>query len=97
MASLSTHVLDTATGRPASGVSVSLERDGRVIATRSTDAEGRIRDLATGLAPGRYRLTFEVAGSFFSRLSVDVEVAGDPHYHVPLLMAPFSLGTYRGS
>src|SRR2546430_16528394 len=64
MATLSTHVLDTASGRPASGVSVSLEQDGAVVARGVTDADGRIAGLAASLAPGRYRLVFGVVWGF---------------------------------
>ena len=55
MATLSTHVLDTATGRPAPGVAVSVERESRVVASGVTDADGRIAHLGESLEPGRYR------------------------------------------
>lgn len=97
MATLSTHVLDTATGRPASGVAVSLERDGAVIARGVTDGDGRIAQLAGTLEPGRYRLVFELEGRFFRRVALDVEIGSDSKYHVPLLVAPFGLTSYRGS
>ncbi|TMC43920.1 MAG: hydroxyisourate hydrolase [Chloroflexi bacterium] len=97
MASLSTHVLDTASGRPASGVAVSLERDGAVIARGVTDGDGRIRELAGSLAPGRYRLVFELEGQFFRRIALDVEIGTDAKYHVPLLATPFAVTSYRGS
>jgi 5-hydroxyisourate hydrolase len=97
VASLSTHVLDTATGRPASGVSVALERDGAVITTRTTDADGRVRELAASLDAGTYRLVFDVAGGFFRRVAIDIEIGRDAHYHVPLLLSPFAVSTYRGS
>jgi 5-hydroxyisourate hydrolase len=97
MATLSTHVLDTASGRPASGTRVSLERDGAVIARGTTDADGRIGELATRLEPGRYRLVFELDGRFFRRVALDVEIGGDAKYHVPLLVTPFGVTSYRGS
>ncbi|TMD51658.1 MAG: hydroxyisourate hydrolase [Chloroflexi bacterium] len=97
MATLSTHVLDTASGRPASGVSVSLEQDGAVVARGVTDADGRIAELAASLAPGRYRLVFELDGRFFRRVALDVEIGTDSKYHVPLLATPFSVTSYRGS
>ncbi len=56
--SLSTHVLDTAAGRPAAGVRVELFHDGALIASGTTDADGRIADLATRLESGRYTLVF---------------------------------------
>jgi 5-hydroxyisourate hydrolase len=97
MATLSTHVLDTASGRPASGVSVSLERDGTVVARGVTDADGRIAQLAGGLEPGRYRLVFELEGRFFRRVALDIEIGVDAKYHVPLLVTPFGVTSYRGS
>jgi 5-hydroxyisourate hydrolase len=97
MATLSTHILDTASGRPASGVAVSLERDGAVIARGVTDADGRIAQLAGQLEPGRYRLVFELEGRFFRRVALDIEIGSDSTYHVPLLVTPFGLTSYRGS
>jgi 5-hydroxyisourate hydrolase len=97
MASLSTHVLDTASGRPAAGVAVSLERDGAVIAHGVTDGDGRIAELAGALAPGRYRLVFELDGRFFRRVALDVDIGTDAKYHVPLLATPFAVTSYRGS
>ena len=97
MATLSTHVLDTASGRPASGVAVSLEQDGAVIARGVTNADGRIAELAGSLAPGRYRLVFELDGRFFRRVALDVEIGGEPKYHVPVLVTPFAVTSYRGS
>jgi 5-hydroxyisourate hydrolase len=97
MATLSTHVLDTASGRPASGVTVSLEKDGAVIARGLTDADGRIAQLAGSLAPGRYRIVFELEGRFFRRVALDVEIGGESKYHVPLLVTPFAVTSYRGS
>jgi len=97
MASLSTHVLDTASGRPAAGVHVTLERDGVAIARATTDADGRIRELATSLGAGRYRIVFELDARFFRRVALDLEIGADAQYHVPLLVSPFGLVTYRGS
>jgi 5-hydroxyisourate hydrolase len=110
--SITTHVLDTARGRPAVGVEVHLEvRDGagwRSVGRSRTDEDGRARDLAADAPtqPGVYRLTFEV-GAYFEKDGVESfhpEVAvifrvGDAaqHYHVPLLVSPFGYTTYRGS
>lgn len=93
---LSTHVLDTGTGRPASGVAVSLYKGEQVVASGTTDDDGRIRELARGLAPGAYRLVFEVTSPFFKRIALDVEL-GDGHHHVPLLVSPYGIASYRGS
>jgi 5-hydroxyisourate hydrolase len=71
---ITTHVLDTAAGRPAAGVDAVLERQGdggawSVVGKGQTDADGRIRALlAPGeLARGQYRLTFDVAAYFAAR------------------------------
>lgn len=93
--SLSTHVLDTAAGRPAVGVAVELHADGAVVASAATDADGRAR-LAEGLAPGTYRLVFHPPSPFFTRVELQVELA-EGHYHVPLLVSPFGCASYRGS
>ena len=107
--SLSTHVLNAMTGRPASGVAVRLESwagaDWAVAAEGSTDADGRIGDLGSPAA-GRHRITFDTGGyfaalavaSFYPEVSVVFEVTEpDRHHHVPLLLSPFGYTTYRGS
>jgi 5-hydroxyisourate hydrolase len=94
-ATLSTHVLDTETGRPAAGVRIELFRDAELVATAQTDADGRIGTLAE-VAPGAYRLVFHPPSPFFRRVELEVELA-EGHYHVPLLVAPYSCTTYRGS
>ena len=99
---LSTHVLDTTTGRPAAGVRVRLEtqRDARVIASALTDADGRIKELGRDLEPGTYRIVFETReyakDSFFAQVSLDVQLA-DGHTHVPLLLSRYGVSSYRGS
>ncbi|MFC6157671.1 hydroxyisourate hydrolase [Kribbella jiaozuonensis] len=105
MSSLSTHVLDTALGRPAQGVPVRLYQDDVVLATGATNEDGRIAELVPVLAPGIYRLWFDVASyaaatgqdSFFPEVSVTFTVADERHYHIPLLLSPFAFSTYRGS
>lgn len=74
-----------------------------------TDEDGRVRDLLERpMAPGDYRLEFNLAGEttpgsgdetrFFRRLTVDLRIADTGRsYHVPLLLAPFAMTTYRGS
>ncbi|HET9613535.1 MAG TPA: hydroxyisourate hydrolase [Candidatus Limnocylindrales bacterium] len=104
---ISTHVLDTERGLPATGVRVTLSRlDVGAAPIRMTqaltDGDGRVRDLLERpLQAGEYRIEFDVAhedGSFFTRIAVDVRVADTTRsYHVPLLLAPFSMMTYRGS
>jgi 5-hydroxyisourate hydrolase-like protein (transthyretin family) len=94
--SVSTHVLDTAVGQPAAGVLVELFRVGDLVASGETDGDGRIAELAAGLAPGTYTLVFHPPSPFFRRVELELELAGG-HHHVPLLVSPFSCATYRGS
>ena len=104
---ISTHVLDTERGMPATGVRVTLSRldvgNGPIRMTQAlTDGDGRIRDLLERpLVAGDYRLEFDVAhedASFFTRVSVDVRITDTKRsYHIPLLLAPYSMTTYRGS
>ena len=104
---ISTHVLDTERGMPAHGVHVTLYRldvpDGPIRMTQAlTDGDGRIRDLLERpLVAGDYRLEFDVAhedASFFTRISVDLRISdASRSYHVPLLLAPYAMTTYRGS
>jgi 5-hydroxyisourate hydrolase len=105
MGHLSTHVLDTAHGCPAAGMKVALQRvdaDGR-------NDGGPLLD-AAAMAVGRWRLVFEVAPYFRARgvelpeppfvdvVQLDFGIADAAgHYHVPLLVSPWSYSTYRGS
>lgn len=96
--SLSTHVLDAATGRPAAGIEVRLESaDGTVLATDRTDADGRI----TGWDPGAgvHRLVFDTGDhAFYPEVTVTFRITdAGGHHHVPLLLSPFAYTTYRGS
>jgi 5-hydroxyisourate hydrolase len=93
--SLSTHVLDTATGRPAPGVAVELHRGAEQIASRLTDGDGRAQ-VSDDLEPGLYRLVFHPPSPFFRRIELELEL-GDGHHHVPLLVSPYGCATYRGS
>ena len=108
-ARISTHVLDTVTGDPARDVYVRLERHDtggwRTIAEGRTDGDGRLRDWvpAGAWAAGRYRLIFDTEqylgqGAFFPTAVVVFQVsAPDRHHHVPLLLSPYGLTTYRGT
>jgi len=104
--SVSTHVLDAVTGRPARGIAVRLYVDQELVARGVTDDDGRCRltDEATGL--GTHRLVFATGQwfaeqgreAFFPEVVLTFAVA-DPadHHHVPLLLSPFAYSTYRGS
>ncbi len=96
--SLSTHVLDATTGRPAAGIRVELR--GGVDGV--TDADGRCRLVDGDLPPGDHELTFHTGGyfaeTFYPRVTVTFTVAdGSAHHHVPLLLSPWAYTTYRGS
>lgn len=108
---ISTHVLDLATGQPAPGVGVALFRltdDGapELVSELLTDAGGRIGDLLDGsdLVEGDYQLAFDVGAyaddpdAFFQSAAVALRITDSARsYHVPLLLSPFGLSTYRGS
>jgi 5-hydroxyisourate hydrolase len=93
--SLSTHVLDTGAGEPAEGVLIVLYRGDMFIAEGRTDGDGRLR-LGDDLDPGAYRLVFHPPSPFFKRVEVEIELDAG-HYHVPLLVSPYSCASYRGS
>jgi 5-hydroxyisourate hydrolase len=107
---LSTHVLDATTGRPAAGVGVLLERlatDGTWAAAEAgtTDGDGRLR-LPSMISAGTYRITFasgdyfagQGMATFYPEVIVTFRVTSEAeHYHVPLLLSPFAYSTYRGS
>lgn len=106
---VSTHVLDTAAGAPAARIPALLEdvATGRQAGTGCTDVDGRVARLNDEpLAPGDYRLTLDVAAHlervhgtvFHPRITVHVRLDGArEHYHVPVLVSPFSYTTYLGS
>jgi 5-hydroxyisourate hydrolase len=108
---ISTHVLDLASGSPAVGVGIALFHladDGTptLVSELQTDSDGRIRDLLEGqaLAEGDYQLAFDVGAyaedpdAFFQSVAVALRVSdADRSYHVPLLLSPFGMSTYRGS
>jgi len=108
---ISTHVLDLATGEPASGVGVALFRltdDGtpELVSDLQTDAEGRIRNLLdeATLTEGDYQLAFDVGGyaddpdAFFQSAALALRITDAARsYHVPLLLSPYGMSTYRGS
>lgn len=115
MGRLTTHVLDTASGRPGAGIVVELYRldDARTLLNSTvTNADGRADAPLLDEAdwqPGSYELQFAVGGyfagqqrdlpepPFLNDVVIRFAMAADEHYHVPLLVSPWSYSTYRGS
>jgi 5-hydroxyisourate hydrolase len=103
MSPITTHVLDTVSGRPAAGVRVTLELGGKGLGESVTDADGRARDLLPAdhrLEPGLYCLRFQSAdiSAFFPEVEIRFRVDNpQQHYHVPLLLSAYGYTTYRGS
>ena len=105
--SISTHVLDAVSGKPAAGVPVALLDAGHVtLASAHTDDDGRVAALGDELSPGVYRLQFDTAayftgrgiGAFYPEVTIAFEITDAAgKYHVPLLLSPYAYSTYRGS
>ena len=105
--SISTHVLDAVSGRPAAGVPVTLLDAGRAMLSKAaTDDDGRIAALGDDLPPGVYRLQFDTAtyfagqgvDAFYPEVTIAFEITdAAARYHVPLLLSPYAYSTYRGS
>jgi len=107
------HALDSTAGKPCAGMSVRLDRltsNGFALLSQNmTDNDGRCTNLmqaGSRLDIGIYKITFFSAEyftkrgitSFYPFVEVTFEVKDDTqHYHIPLLLAPFSYSTYRGS
>jgi 5-hydroxyisourate hydrolase len=112
MNEITTHVLDTSRGRPATELKIELHiktgENWKSISAGVTDENGRCNSLLgeTPLAAGTYRLTFH-AGAYFKGQQTEAFYADIPvifevrdartNYHVPLLISPFGYSTYRGS
>jgi 5-hydroxyisourate hydrolase/2-oxo-4-hydroxy-4-carboxy-5-ureidoimidazoline decarboxylase len=109
---LTTHVLDTAIGKPGKDISIRLQIPvngvWQSIAQGITNADGRITDLLPAqkmLAHGNYKLVFDTGNyfaaqkikGFYPEVEIQFIVFDDAHYHVPLLINPFGYSTYRGS
>ncbi len=103
MAGITTHVLDTAKGKPGVGIRVTLLRDDTLLFDGITDGDGRARVLdAERVVPGEYRIRFDTGaynpGGFFPEATIVFRIDDiGQHYHVPLLLSPFGYSTYRGS
>jgi 5-hydroxyisourate hydrolase len=104
---ITTHVLDTARGVPGRAIAVELERAEHgiwhLVGAGITDDDGRLRTLtpAGPVLPGTYRIRFQTGAyqaGFFPVVEIQFTVDdGAQHYHVPLLLSPYSYSTYRGS
>lgn len=108
---LSTHVLDTSRGRPAAGIAVTVKHATTVglwtlVASGTTDNDGRVKPLLESVDVGVYRITFELdpyfaslgQAAFYPQAIIEFRVVNAlEHYHVPLLLNPFGYATYRGS
>ncbi|HEX6393660.1 MAG TPA: hydroxyisourate hydrolase [Acidimicrobiales bacterium] len=96
MPSVSTHVLDGAGGGPVEGVRVEVhDSEGRLVGSAVTDERGRAEEVAVGLPPGLYRLTWQLSG-FLSEVSARVSLNEERRYHVPLLSSGHSAVVYLG-
>ena len=106
---LTTHVLDTARGRPAADMAIDLYRieDGtrQHLHSARTNADGRTDApvLPEGeFRQGVYELVFHAGDylggtGFLDLVPIRFRIAEDGHYHVPLLLSPYGYSTYRGS
>ncbi len=112
MDQITTHVLDTAQGKPADGIRITLQRpsdNGRWddICSGITNEDGRIPGFmdSNSIPPGVYRMLFDTASyfdkegvkGFYPYVPVVFEIRDTEHYHIPLLLNPFGYSTYRGS
>ncbi len=112
MSPITTHILDTHRGCPASSVPIELrifeQGSFRVISRGRTDEDGRLPGLLPkgGLQPGVYQMFFDTGHyhqcigikGFYPFVEVTFEIVNiDQHHHVPLLISPFGYSTYRGS
>ncbi|KAI8906815.1 hydroxyisourate hydrolase [Gorgonomyces haynaldii] len=108
---ITTHILDTSAGTAAQGVQVTLDlfenQQFMSLGSERTNADGRCTGLMKQpLKEGLYRLTFETEPYFaakgietfypFCQVVFKVKNTGQ-HYHVPLIINPFSYSTYRGT
>ena len=101
MSGISTHILNTAEGKPMAGIAVKLFQGNHEINSVATNADGRCPALlppGIPLHPGAYRLVFEVQTPFYPEIQIAILVTDETaHYHVPLLLSPYGYTTYRGS
>ena len=110
MSQLTSHILDTAKGKPASGITAILYHGGndewKEMSRKVTNHDGRITDLVRDpLEYGIYKIRFETKDyfdrdrvtTFYPYVEIVFEINSGEHYHIPLLLSPFGYSTYRGS
>jgi len=112
MSQITTHILDTTKGKPASGVRISLYKGENdqwaMVASGITNSDGRIGDLLESkeiLEKGIYKMRFETKDyfdqqavqTFYPYVEIVFDISSSEHYHIPLLLNPFGYATYRGS
>ena len=113
MGKLTTHVLDTARGVPAQGLKIEVFRGEALLRTVATNADGRVDGPileGEALSSGQYELRFHAGDYlrhtipglqeplFLDIIPIQFGISdATQHFHVPLLLSPFSYSTYRGS
>ena len=113
MSQITTHVLDTSKGLPAEGITIRLQRptsedQWEDIVSGTTNSDGRVPNFLPSdkvIEPGIYRMYFETKQyflkedkkCFYPYVPVVFEIEDTEHYHVPLLLNPYGISTYRGS
>ncbi|MFU2512228.1 hydroxyisourate hydrolase [Pseudoalteromonas sp. ASV78] len=107
---ITTHILDTSTGKPAANVGVELfqllNNEWVLLTQGQTDTDGRITDwLKQEVEFGTYQLVFDLdsyyknhsALAFYPQVQISFRLQDSKHHHIPLLLSPFGYSTYRGS
>ncbi|MCU4676031.1 hydroxyisourate hydrolase [Catenovulum sp. 2E275] len=109
---ITTHVLDTALGKPAAGINIELyqqtQTGWQLLASGETDADGRITNWLnpqTKLEFATYKLIFKLEAYwqqqqqtvFYPSAEICFNLSEQAHYHIPLLLSPYGYSTYRGS
>ena len=113
MSQITTHVLDTAIGKPAQGIDLTLsqfiDNEWKLMNGGTTNSDGRVGDLLPDdkiLEAGRYKVQFvteqyfknQNVSAFYPYAEIVFDITSDgEHYHIPLLLSPFGYSTYRGS
>ena len=113
MASLSTHVLDTANGTPAAGLTLELfaidgeqrqslgryvtNSDGRVDGKLIDEPETRLGEYEIVFHAGDYLAQNGGTNRYLTQVPIRFSIFDQSHYHVPLLVSSYGFSTYRGS